>query len=463
LLGSSPWRGIIFINPITPYLLGYGLALLFSFVMPVLAAVKLTLSLAYFGFVLTAVKVGRHFGSSHYLDWMVLPVFFGFSFVWGFFSFLVAAPIGLIFLLVVEYSVSKSTSYHRWLVIWIGLILLASHGLLFAVFWLTAFVMIIVKCRADGFRRLATALMPLLVLAGITLIVVWIMKQDEEQLGQGLSTSILLNYHSGRLYELLINSFDSYLSVERTGYDWRYLVVASCFLAAPWLIGLKAVRLNNSVAIIPLVIVLAVSALTPSVVAGIFNIWERFALFLFPSYAWVFSSKPNTNMAWRVHLGIVVLILGCWFAMGVRTIRTVRFNQESASFSKVLTTLAPAQRVLYLPFDERSVADAHFATYKHFASWYEAELHGFVDPNFAKGPNMVVRFLSGRTPEVHGDLLDLGAHQADLYRYFIIHDKVQNGPSNYFEGSLCLPQKVFSNGEWQVYERKPCDQELKDH
>jgi hypothetical protein len=470
LLGNSPWSDTVFINPITPYLLGYCLATLFSFVMPVLVAVKLTLSLAYFGFVLIAVKVGRHFGSSDYLDWMMLPVFFGLSFVWGFFSFLVAAPVGLIFILVADYSVSKSTINHRWLVIWIGLILLFSHGLSFAFFWSTAFVMIIVKCRADGFRRLATALVPLLIVAGIALIVLWMMKQDEQQLGQGLSTSILFNYHWGRLYELLTNSFDSHLSdINGREYDWKYLTVASLFLSAPWLIGLRPIKSNYSVAMIPLAVVLAVSALVPTDVSGTWLLWERFALFLFPSYAWIFSSTRSRDVtAWRVHSGVVVLILGCWFAMGVRTIRTVRFDQESGSFSRVLATLDPAQRVLYFAFDKHSVANAHDYTYLHFASWYEAELHGFADPSLAYYHNMVVRFRRGRKPKLPANfernpgMFDWNAYQGDQYRYFIIRDKAQGSPSNYFKGSLCLPQKIVSDGEWQVYERTLCNQELKD-
>ena len=97
IAGRSPWADTFFVNPLTPYLLGYCIATSFSFVMPVLVAVKLTISVTYFAFVLSAVKVSRYFGSSHYLDWTILPVFFGLPFVWGYLPFLVAAPVGLFF------------------------------------------------------------------------------------------------------------------------------------------------------------------------------------------------------------------------------------------------------------------------------------------------------------------------------------------------------------------------------
>ena len=46
LLGQSPWADLFRINPFTPYIIGYGLALPLSLIMPIAAAMKLLLSLS---------------------------------------------------------------------------------------------------------------------------------------------------------------------------------------------------------------------------------------------------------------------------------------------------------------------------------------------------------------------------------------------------------------------------------
>src|SRR6476660_8646805 len=63
LLGQSPWRDQFRFNFFTPYVIGYGLALPLSLVMPVTAALKTLLSLSYIAFVLLCVKVRKQFGA----------------------------------------------------------------------------------------------------------------------------------------------------------------------------------------------------------------------------------------------------------------------------------------------------------------------------------------------------------------------------------------------------------------
>ena len=454
LLGTSAWTDILSISPVTPYLLGYGLVLLFSFIMPIIAAVKLTISVAYLGFVFSTVKICRHFGCSYYLDWMLLPAFFGLSFVWGFFPFFVAAPVGLIFLLIAEQSVSKRTKHYNWLTFLIGLVLLISHGFLFAFFWSIAFVMIVLKCRVDGIGRSVKVLLPLIILAAIAMILFWLIIERDKQFGGHLTSQISLNYHWARAYELLTNSLD----VSGGRINWEYFGIACVFLVAPWLMGLKLV--HSTTAMVPLAMLLLVSALVPTELFGTWLLWERFSLFLFPAYAWIFSTRTAKDTAvWRTYCGVAVLILGCWFALGIRTLRIVDFNRESASISSILGKLAPAQKILYLSFDNGSIGDGHDHTYTHFASWYEAESGGFVIPSLAYYLQMVVRFRKGQKPKFANIERDPSTfnwieNQGDQYRYFVVRDKVPKSASVYFKGSLCLPQELFSDDEWQVYEKK---------
>ena len=77
LQGTSPWTAFFRINWITPYLVGYGLALPLSLLMPVAAALKLLLSLAYLAFVFMCVRLRRYFGADARLDWLFLLSFTG--------------------------------------------------------------------------------------------------------------------------------------------------------------------------------------------------------------------------------------------------------------------------------------------------------------------------------------------------------------------------------------------------
>src|SRR4051794_34239042 len=59
VFGQSKWQALVQVNWFTPYLAGYLPALLLSFVMPVLAALKLLLTVAYLGFVCACIALRR--------------------------------------------------------------------------------------------------------------------------------------------------------------------------------------------------------------------------------------------------------------------------------------------------------------------------------------------------------------------------------------------------------------------
>lgn len=457
IAGVSPWSNDVWINLWTPYLLGYGISTLLSFLMPVVVAVKLTLSIAYLGFVASAVLMRRHFGSSDHLDWMLLPVFFGFSYKWGFLTFLVAVPIGLLFILVVDLWASQLSRKYGGLVLLMGLVLLASHGLMFAFFWLIALAVVLLRCRMEGLLHRTIAVLPLLALAGVSLFYFWISKQNEAQIGSHILADISFGHTWERVIELLDYSFDN-------EYRWMYILVACVFLAAPWLLGLRPVKFSSSTPMILLIMGTALFMLIPAYVLNTAFLYQRFAVFLFPFYAWIFSSEPDNNIKqWRIVTGIIILIAGCWCALGVRTIQALNFDQESADFSRVLTVLIPAQRVLYLPIQRDSAADSHDNIYLHFASWYQAQKHGLVDFNFAWFPPQIVRFRKNSLPKVkpgfewNPNSFDWTANQGDVYRYFIIHGGDQLDPVKLFKGAPCPPHTVLNKGAWHVYERVVCN------
>ena len=99
LRGGSKWQPLVYVNWFTPYFAGYGPALLLSFAMPVLLALKLLLALAYLGFVWACVALRRALEGDERLDWLFIPSFFGIVYAAGLYTFLLAAPLGVLFLL----------------------------------------------------------------------------------------------------------------------------------------------------------------------------------------------------------------------------------------------------------------------------------------------------------------------------------------------------------------------------
>ena len=97
-LGRSPWAHELRINLFTPYLIGYGLALPLALVMPVVAAIKVVLTLAFAAFVALCLAIRRELSASAKLDAYFFVSFFGFAYSWGLYTFLVAAPVGLAFI-----------------------------------------------------------------------------------------------------------------------------------------------------------------------------------------------------------------------------------------------------------------------------------------------------------------------------------------------------------------------------
>src|SRR5471032_1021382 len=108
-LGQSKWQSFVYINYFTPYLMGTVLAVPLLFVMSALSAVKVVLTLAFFAFVAAFVALRRQLGGDPRLDWLFIPGFFGSSYALGFYPYLVAAPLGVLFLVLAHRYATRPT------------------------------------------------------------------------------------------------------------------------------------------------------------------------------------------------------------------------------------------------------------------------------------------------------------------------------------------------------------------
>ena len=452
LAGHSPWSHLVQPNLLTPYLGAFAPALPLSYVLPVATVLKILLSVAYLAFVWLGVALRRRFGADARLDWLCVPGFFGYAYEWGFLTFLLAAPIGLGLILTAERYAEKKSLAQGVAVAMLGVVLLWCHGLTFL--FACGVGVALLWVRAQDWRERLISLWPYVVL-GAAAIAMFIVLRRTAASFPIPPTVPAVNWHFGLRYEILAYSF---------GIRWsRWAALASlAFLVAPWLMGLR-VDLRRAAAWPAFMVVGIILAFVPHFVFETTFAYQRFAMFLFPAYAWLFSSSGADHgaraAAWSGRVGVLLLVLACWSVQAVNTAKTWRFAEEAADFDAIAAAVEPGQRALSLVFDRGSDAGASY--YTHYAVWYQAEHQGFVDFSFAWYSVLPVRFRPDALPKVNPDMawhperFDWKLHRGADYRYFFVRRKSEL-PADFFKGAECPPSMLLARGTWQVFERRDC-------
>jgi hypothetical protein len=448
--GDAPWAPLLQLDPFTPYYIGFGLALPLTFVMPVTAAMKTVLSLAYLAFVGLCVVLRRHFKAEARLDWLFLAPFFGFAFHWGLFTFLVASSLGLCLVWLADRHAQAPSLARGAAVSMLATVLLFSHGLVFLFAMGVSGALML--ARGPGLApRLRS--MSALVLPTAALLLYYLARSRSEPAFGMPVTVPAVQWRQGIRHEVFAYAL---------GLQWEplYALAGAAMLAAPWLMGLRPRLFDSSRAAVPMAVVAAVLLLAPSFVFETSFVYQRFPLFLYPAYAWMFALPQGStgSGAWRPlaswALPVVVLVLLAQVGWRIH-----RFGQEAADFDRVAERLEPRQRALSLVFDAASPAARSRSVYRHYTVWYQAEREGLVDFNFATTQPQILRYRVATRPPlglgfpVAPASFDWQRHRGDDYRYFLVRTGGA-GPVNMFPGAQCMPRLLATEGRWRAYERR---------
>jgi MFS family permease len=466
--GSSPWASLFQINLFTPYLVGYGLALPFSFFLPVAAAIKLVFSAAYVAFVFALVALRRHFKADPRLDWFFLLSFFGISYYWGFYTFLTAAPIAVAFILVADRYALEPTFKRGLATTLLGIVLLASHGLMFVFGFAVAGILYTVRCCAarPWAGRWLRHLWPF-VIAGLACLVYFLVstRLQAQYGGIGNAGPVIWNWSWKRLVKIFIDSLGGKTDIP--------LLVTACVLPLiPWMLGLRInTKRPATWAMFAFTLLIALTLPVFAMATGLLYI--RFALFTLPAYALMFTlSRPSTaqqavagNTSAPAPIGeriaVPLMIAVTWLMLGQHSLHAWRFAREARDFEAVLAPMQPAQRALSLPFAQRSEAANNDFAYLHYGTWYQSEKQGLVDFNFAWLPPQIARFRPDRLPAVtygfehSSHEFDWKKHHGENYRYFLVRHSEPLSP-DLFKGADCAPAQVLASGAWTLLERRDC-------
>lgn len=453
LMGTSRWEPLLFVNYFTPYLMGYGLSLLAALVLPVSAALKLVLTLAFWGFVAAAVALRKRLGGERSLDWLFIPGFFGFAYAWGLYTFLVATPVGMLFILLAHRHADRPTAALGAALFATEIVLFFSHGLIFLFCNVIGGTFVLLRQRR--LARLLAASLPY-VGAGLCVVLYLLIRLRAETSAVGEVSNVEWYWDITRLYFPL---FAIAWPISFTAADMAQLPLLLLMIAAPFVLHARLAR--DPAAFVPLAAVLLVWAAVPNLALNVWLIYQRFAVFLLPFYALIFRPPAQTG---RGVLRLLWLPVLCWSFLALHTERVRAFVSESVAFEEVLAAMKPGHRALFLMFDPSSQASRHAFAYFNFPVWYQVEKDGFVDYNAAGALPPIVRYRPDRIPAGfagpvwvwrHPRFFDWAKDQAEIYRYFVVRSS-EPLPTGLFPAGRCAPVLVKSASDWSLFENVNC-------
>lgn len=461
LLGQSPWANLLRINLFTPYVLAYGVSTALSFLMSVEAALKLVLTLAFYGFIAAYIMLRKRLGADERLDWLCIPGFFGFAYEYGFFSYLVATPIALLFLrAALDYA--EGPSLRRGItVLLVDIAVFFSHGLLFLFVSAIGGAFLLVRHR-NNWRQMAWLAWPYAPL--LALCVAYAFLHRNIDLAPMYPFRVIWSFHSPWLMEPLVRLGCAIVYPWAINPDLWTIPPTLLMFAAPFCMGARWRR--NGMAYIPLVVLALFWFSVPSFAMNTFLLYPRFALFIFPFYALNFRSSIDGDPTregfhrWPLLTQLAVAAV-CIAFLGTQGVRALRFAKESADFETIAAQIDPGQRVLNIVFSTDSPAAENPVVYDHFALWYQADHRGLVDFNAAWFPPQVVRYRLDRLPAVGpaqvalSKTFDWYRDEAWVYRYFFVRH-TSPIPDGFFANQDCRVVLVKMVGNWSVYERQSC-------
>lgn len=389
--GQSSFSDIVEINFLTPYWIAYGPLALLTVFFDIEISLKLFISLVLIGYFYSVKSFYKNTGTPFELAILSLPLFFGFSYDWGFLTFISSVPIGLYYLSLISKNLEKIDN-RSFLVkaSLLGLFLFLSHALGFVFFIFLGFLMQISHKIQKKNLNLTPFIYPYILF--FLLLLSFIQKQDPLANYYSYGDQFFV-YSSGqnRLLELFIYPWSSI-------HDNHTLIVSLTILFLPFLLGF---RLSKK----PLKYIYFASSITiwfclPHYFNNVFFIYQRFSFVIIIIYFTLFENSKHIGFPSQLYLRKFITPTLALLLLHKPLLDIYLFNQETSGFKGFLEQVSPRKRVLSLVFDKQSSKIANPNMYLHFPLWYQAGHSGFVEYNFAWFSPQVVRFINGEVSEM---------------------------------------------------------------
>ncbi|MDR1350026.1 MAG: hypothetical protein LBJ59_04460 [Zoogloeaceae bacterium] len=446
LQGDFIWSNLVELNIFTPYWVGYIIYLLLALIFPILIATKLVICLTFFAFVLSFSFLRKKFDAPSSLDWLLIPAFFGFAYEFGFLNFLLAAPVGVLFYVLILNFIQNGNLKSAFLVLASGILLAFSHLLIFAFFGLTTFIHILLSKNLLKNKKLSIFFFYVffaLILLG------FLGREDSLASYYGYKSNILFAWQRMKWSWSLLgtNNFQQHLDAAGAtrnflesfsskfvglpafafggGYSLLVQIIFfMCVLLLPFACGYRFSRKIPSYSL--LFSFLLVWFTLPHYIMNTLFIFQRFAMFFIPAYILCFVKNPETNLQYALQknartnhllqsidkkkiakISIYALIIIALLFHPLNDICT--FMGKARELRTLIERIPGNQRALSLIFHKKEDRNPHI--YNFLPNWYQSMNNGWVDLNFAGASPQIVRFRPEKIPEIrlsnHGHVIDL--------------------------------------------------------
>jgi hypothetical protein len=393
LLGKSHFSSLVSINLFTPYLIGYLFALPLSFVLSASVAVQLVLAASFIAFMGACIALRRELSDDYRFDWLFLPGFFAFPYVFGVYNFVAAAPF-VVYCVVWQIRFAQIPTRRSGVRIFLfGVFLLFSHDLGLALSLLTGFVTAL-TFSPFTIRQLRIRLWPYATLGLLAGVVFKIMRFNAS-----VTTSVASPFPE----------FEWFFEPIQHRAVGIFLYLGSIWLDdVPLLttivvIVIAAVMINPrprwSVGAALFLLISAVLMLAPDTFAGVLFVRHRFTMFFLPFLALALAvprgATPRLSPKSVTAISYSTLVVAVFVFFFIQLNREIDFVAESYGFSRIIDAARPNERALAVIFEPDDIRARKPSVYLHWPLWYQAEKSGFVEYNFAHFEPQIARFKSG--------------------------------------------------------------------
>jgi hypothetical protein len=440
LAGNPLFTSLFEPNWFTPYLLAYALLYVFSAVLPITVATQLLVTLAVIALPLSTGALLRSAGADERWKWLAIPASYSFAFYWGFLTFMVAVPLGLLFLVQTWGFVRNPTLRNGLLVAAASITLFFCHLLVLLTCSLFA-LGIVFGTRYRNLKQLVLQSLPYA--APLPLMALWArVTVTHDSIARG--TGVVVPSVQQKLAQFLAQP----AGLEYFGVILTPFITLSVALL-PILGGARFSRRPERW--LPFVLAIVVFVALPS---GAFHtgfLYERMGIFVVPLWlmAWDAGPKRRAPADWLA-MGVVML----WLASNIG--RFAAFAGETHSFQRVIAAASPGKRMGTLMNNDSSRLFLP-PVYVHFHAWYQATHRGVVDFNFAEFFPQIVRYRKDAPPRIDEYVAtDIGnfdwqRNGGDRYDYFLVKSNADMGAS-LFSGHTEHLKLIAHEASWWLYQ-----------
>ncbi len=440
LLGNPFYRQAFEVNWFTPYLGGQLLILAAHWFLPIGVAVKLVLSLAVMGIPWMTGMLLRHMGGDERLKWLAIPCSYCFAFYYGLFSYLVAVPFGLVFMIFAVYLDRKPSKTICLSIAGCSLVLFFFHLVVLGFASLISLAYLAARNLRNP-KRLILLWLPYT--TPIPLIIFWMVQAQINEPSLRNEPVVFAG-----IQERTVHLVTQIAGMDGYGY-WISLFTFCCVIGGPYLAGYRpSLRMERW---LPFVVAIVVYFTFPAFAQNTAFLYQRLAVFLVPMWVLLWDAPPKTARCFWPAVGLALIL---WSS--ANTYRFAVFEKDTKPFAKMVASIEPCQRVGGLMLNNTHPLFAH-PVLLHLPAWYQALGGGLTDMSFAATHPSIIRYPDlerGRIDEVvlwEPHVFRREMHGADAYDYFLVCAH-EFDPAVFFSQVPIKVDLVRREGNWWLFQ-----------